>query len=68
VKTAKEPSAKNLSKRITTARKANGTPAAVISCGKTLNTLVKGNFYADDEIYEVDLKTKTVKVVKIDKK
>ena len=64
MKAARVPSAKNLSKRITKARKANGTPAAVISCGKTLNTLVKGNFYADDEIYEVDLKNKTVKVVK----
>ena len=68
MKAAKVPSAKNLSKRITTARKANGTPAAVISCGKTLNALVKGNFYADDEIYEIDLKNKTVRVVKSDKK
>ena len=68
MKAAKVPSAKNLSKRITTARKANGTPAAMISCGKTLNALVKGDFYADDEIYEIDLKNKTVRVVKSDKK
>ena len=68
MKAARVPSAKNLSKRITTARKANGTPAAVISCGKTLNALVKGDFYADDEIYEIDLKNKTVRVVKSEKK